>query len=115
MAVVLEFSMDKQRLIFTMQIASRRCPWEARNKTMNLLKSLLCFGCSLTLLLAPAIAAEKSTGKKTCCQEAAEKGKECRHKCCVAAHKDAKSCQKCNPGKEDLKLKKADKKGAKAA
>jgi len=31
----------------------------------------------------------------------------------VAAHKDGKSCEKCNPGKEDLKLKKKSKKSEK--
>ena len=27
----------------------------------------------------------------------------CSHKCCIAAHKDGKSCVRCNPNKEDLK------------
>ena len=80
---------------------------------MKLIKSLLVAGCAFSLLLSPALAVDKAAGKKTCCQEAAEKGKECRHKCCVAAHKENKSCEKCNPGKEDLKLKKGDKRTAK--
>jgi hypothetical protein len=76
---------------------------------MKLIKSLLVFGCSLSLIAGPAFGAAKTTAKGTCCQQAASNGKECRHKCCVAAHKADKSCEKCNPGKEDLKLKKADK------
>jgi hypothetical protein len=43
---------------------------------------------------------------ETCCQKAAALGKECKDKCCIAAHKEGKSCVKCNPNKEDLKLKK---------
>lgn len=57
--------------------------------------------CAVALLASPALAREK-----TCCEKAAAAGKECTHKCCVAAHKDKKSCEKCNPNKEDLKLKK---------
>lgn len=48
------------------------------------------------------MAAEKKP-KLTCCQEAAAKKEECKHKCCIAAHRDGKSCEKCNPNKEDLK------------
>jgi hypothetical protein len=59
------------------------------------------------MLAGSAIAADQKTApKQTCCQEAAAKGKECRHKCCVAAHKDGKSCTVCNPQEQDLKLKK---------
>ena len=44
--------------------------------------------------------------------KAKAEGKECKHKCCVAAHKEGKSCEKCNPNKEDQKKddKKADSK-----
>jgi hypothetical protein len=59
------------------------------------------------MLAGSAIAADqKAVPKQTCCEEAAAKGKECRHKCCVAAHKDSKSCTVCNPQEQDLKLKK---------
>ena len=59
------------------------------------------------MLAGSAIAADQKTApKQTCCQEAAAKGKECRHKCCVAAHKDGKSCTACNSQEQDLKLKK---------
>ena len=72
-----------------------------RQKTMKLIKVLSVVGCSVALLASPAMAREK-----TCCEKAAAAGKDCTHKCCVAAHKDHKSCEKCNPNKEDLKLKK---------
>jgi hypothetical protein len=52
---------------------------------------------------------------ETCCQKAAAAGKECKDKCCITAHKEGKSCIKCNPNKEDLKLKKTEKKSEKAA
>ena len=55
-------------------------------------------------------AAEKAGPKLTCCEKAALEKKECKHKCCVTAHKQGKSCEKCNPHQEDLKLKKSAKK-----
>lgn len=68
--------------------------------------TIACFALALT----PAFGAEKESAKKTCCEKAADDGKDCTHKCCVAAHKDGKSCVHCNPDKQDLKLKKKDKK-----
>ena len=68
---------------------------------MKLIKVISAIGCAIPLLASPALG-----GEKTCCEKAAAAGKECTHKCCVAAHKDGKSCEKCNPNKEDLKLKK---------
>ena len=50
---------------------------------------------------------------ETCCEKAAAEGKECKDKCCVTAHKRGKSCAKCNPNQEDLKLKKAGQKSDK--
>jgi hypothetical protein len=67
-------------------------------------------GCALLLLAGAGFGAEKKAEKLTCCQEAAAQDKECRHRCCVAAHKEGKSCTKCNPNKEDLKTKKDSKK-----
>lgn len=62
---------------------------------------------ALSCLFAyPTFAAEKAK-TLTCCQEAAAQGKDCRHKCCLAAHRESKSCTKCNPNKEDLKSKKS--------
>jgi hypothetical protein len=74
---------------------------------MNLSKTLFGIICA-SLFLAQTTLAE------TCCQKAAAEGKECKDKCCIAAHKDGKSCAKCNPNKEDLKLKKAQKKTEKS-
>jgi len=76
---------------------------------MKVIKILSAVGCALALLASPALAREK-----TCCEKASADGKECTHKCCVAAHKDHKSCEKCNPNKEDLKLKKKEKKSNKS-
>ena len=77
---------------------------------MKLTKIIITISCAVALIATPALA-----GDKTCCQKASVEGKECTHKCCVAAHKDGKSCEKCNPGKEDLKLKKKDKEKDKKA
>ena len=76
---------------------------------MKLIRILSAVVCALALLASPALAREK-----TCCEKAAAEGKECTHKCCVAAHKDHKSCEKCTPNKEDLKLKKKEKKSNKS-
>jgi hypothetical protein len=77
---------------------------------MKLIKTLVALGYASLFLTSVGIAAEKQAKKLTCCQEAAANGKDCSHKCCMAAHKQDKSCEKCNPNKEDLKLKKAAKK-----
>jgi hypothetical protein len=76
---------------------------------MRLIKIVTSVTCALAILASPAFA-----GEKTCCEKASAEGKECTHKCCVTAHKDGKSCEKCNPSKEDLKLKKKSKKAEKA-
>ena len=82
---------------------------------MNLIRVLMVLSCAICLLEGSVGAVEKTVGKATCCQEAAGKGKDCRHKCCVAAHREGKSCTKCNPNQEDLKLKKSNKKAAAAS
>jgi hypothetical protein len=82
---------------------------------MKAIKTWVAMGTALAFLAGVAVAAEKPVAKLTCCQEAAAAKKECRHKCCIAAHKEAKSCTKCNPNKEDLKVKKDDKKEEKKA
>ncbi len=71
---------------------------------MKLIKTMVILGCAGSLLAGSANAAEKPEKKQTCCEKAAAAGKECTHKCCVAAHKEGKSCEKCNPNKEDLKV-----------
>jgi len=73
---------------------------------MKLSKTLTALAFALALLANPAL-----VGGETCCEKAAVQGKECTRKCCIAAHKEGKSCEKCNPNKEDLKLmKKGEKK-----
>ena len=79
--------------------------WLINSKNMKLTKIVCTVVCSIALVASPALA-----GEKTCCQKASAEGKECTHKCCAAAHKAGKSCEKCNPNKEDLKLKKKDNK-----
>ena len=71
---------------------------------MKLLKILTVIGCMAPALAGWALAADKPAKKLTCCERAAAQGKECRNKCCVVAHKEGRSCEKCNPNKEDLKL-----------
>ena len=70
-------------------------------------RTLIAMVCACTLIAGTVLAAEK-----TCCEKAKAESKECTHKCCIAAHKDGKSCEKCNPNKEDTKkdAKKGDKK-----
>ena len=62
---------------------------------------LFTIACAATLLSMPALAEAK---KLTCCQQAFQEKRECKNKCCIAAHKEAKSCTKCNPNKEDAEL-----------
>ena len=97
------------------------CLWEMRKKMldnetkrkyrgndMKLIKPLTTIGCAVALAAGVALAGEaaKPEAKPTCCQKAAAEGKDCAHPCCVEAHKAGKSCEKCNPNKEDLNLKK---------
>ena len=69
---------------------------------MSISKSVVVGLFAFALVAFPGMGAEKKP-KLTCCQEAAAKKGECKHKCCIAAHKAGKSCEKCNPNKEDLK------------
>jgi len=75
---------------------------------MKLFRIISAVAFAMILLANPAFA-------ETCCQKAAADGKECKDKCCITAHKEGKSCIKCNPNKEDLKLKKSEKKTEKSA
>lgn len=77
---------------------------------MKTIKTLMVGVFAVVFLTSAALAADK-----TCCEKAVAEGKECKHKCCLSAHKDGKSCERCNPNKQDAKLlkkseKKADKK-----
>ena len=65
---------------------------------MNIIKLLTAGAFAFALLAGSAFAADK-----TCCEKAKAEGKECAHKCCVAAAKDGKVCEKCNPKKEEEK------------
>ncbi len=60
---------------------------------MNITKLLAASAFASSLILSPALA-------ETCCEKAKAAGKECAHKCCVAAVKDGKVCEKCNPPKD---------------
>ncbi len=68
---------------------------------MNAIRMLVAAGCGLIISTSLLLAAPREV-KLTCCQQAKAKDKECTHKCCVNAHKAGKSCEKCNPNKEDL-------------
>lgn len=65
---------------------------------MKFIKIIMVATFVMALLAGPAFAADK-----TCCETAKDAGKECAHKCCVAAKKDSKVCEKCNPKKEEKK------------
>jgi len=65
---------------------------------MKMFKTMIALAFACALVAGTALAAEK-----TCCQKAKADGKDCTMPCCVAAHKASKSCEKCNPNKEDLK------------
>jgi hypothetical protein len=77
---------------------------------MNTTRLLWAVSLALSLLAASTTFAAEKPKKLTCCEKAAVEKKECSNKCCIAAHKAGKSCTKCNPNKEDLKLKKDAKK-----
>jgi hypothetical protein len=75
---------------------------------MRTIKTLLLAVCALTIFAGATLADAK---KLTCCEKAIAEGKECKNKCCLSAHRNGKSCEKCNPNQEDLKaMKKAGKK-----
>lgn len=65
---------------------------------MKLIKMITVAAFALALLAGPAFA-----GDKTCCEKAKEASKDCAHKCCADAKKDGKTCEKCNPKKEEKK------------
>lgn len=57
---------------------------------MKLVKSWLGVVCAAAFLLSVNAALAES-----CCVKAKVAGKDCTHKCCTAAHKDGKTCEKC--------------------
>lgn len=63
-------------------------------------------------LLAGFVPGATADGKKlTCCEKAALENKECTNRCCIMAHRQGKSCEKCNPNQEDLAILKKRKAG----
>ena len=61
-------------------------------------------------LATPAFAEHKQAD---CCKKAADAGKKaCTHKCCVAAAKDGKECEKCGGSGDLPKKEKKDKKSS---
>ena len=57
---------------------------------MKFIKTLTIAACAAAFLLST-----NSAMAESCCVKAKVAGKDCEHKCCVAAHKDAKVCEKC--------------------
>jgi len=68
---------------------------------MKSIRIFLAMSLACAFVTSSLLAADQPAKQLTCCEQAAQKGKECTHKCCVAAHRDGKSCEKCNPAKQD--------------
>jgi hypothetical protein len=64
---------------------------------MKSIKSLIAVACVLAVLGAVTARAE------SCCDKAKAKGEACAHPCCKDAAKAGKTCEKCNPKKEEKK------------
>jgi hypothetical protein len=64
---------------------------------MKAIKSLVAVVCALAVLSAVTVRAE------SCCDKAKAKGEACAHPCCKDAAKAGKTCEKCNPKKEEKK------------
>jgi len=60
------------------------------------MKAFTAIACAIALLGSLTLARAEN-----CYEKAQGAGKECKHKCCVEAKKDGKTCEKCNPKKED--------------
>src|SRR5581483_1525266 len=74
------------------------------HKAMKFIKYLSVLTCAAAVLTGSALAKQAD-----CCKKAADKGEACSHKCCVAAAKDGKECEKCG-GSGEIEKKKDDKK-----
>jgi hypothetical protein len=55
------------------------------------------------LVCAFALVVGTANVQAGCCDDAKKAGKACEHKCCVEAAKNKKTCEKCNPKKEEKK------------
>jgi len=69
---------------------------------MKITKILVAALFACALIASTTFAAEE----KTCCEKAKAAGKDCTHACCVAAKKDSKTCEKCNPKKAEKPVEK---------
>ena len=77
---------------------------------MKFIKTLCALAFAVALMATPAFAEHKQAD---CCKKAADGGKKaCTHKCCVAAAKDGKECEKCGGSGELPKKEKKDKKSS---
>jgi len=71
---------------------------------MKLIKLITITACAFALVAGSTMAQEKNAEKKlkgkivagSCCDKKIKAGETCTHKCCVAAAKDGKVCEKCN-------------------
>jgi len=76
---------------------------------MKFLKITMACAVALAFAAGPltVLGAEET---KTCCELKANTtgGTDCAHKCCIEAHNAGKSCEKCNPKKQDEKYLKKD-------
>ena len=69
-----------------------------RKEVMKSIKYLSLIVCAFALAIGTA-----NVSAESCCDKAKKAGKECDHKCCVEAAKNKKTCEKCNPKKEEKK------------
>jgi len=76
---------------------------------MKLIKTLSALAFAIALMATPALAEHKQAD---CCKKAAADKKTCTHKCCVAAAKDGKECEKCGGSGDLPKKDKKDKKSS---
>ena len=76
---------------------------------MKLIKILSALAFAIVLMASPAFAEHKQAD---CCKKAADDKKTCTHKCCVAAAKEGKECEKCGGSGELPKKEKKDSKSS---
>jgi hypothetical protein len=65
---------------------------------MKFIKLFTIAACTVALLVATAFAEQAP-----CCKKAADAGTACTHKCCIAAAKEGKECEKCGGSGEIAK------------
>ena len=79
---------------------------------MKLIKTLSALAFAIVLMASPAFAEHKQAD---CCKKATDDKKTCTHKCCVAAAKDGKECEKCGGSGELPKKEKKEKSSDKSS